>query len=112
MEAYQQRLQRMATELARLLAELPAASTRAEEGLGAGSSSSSSSAARDSGAGESTSSRSGQGGERSSGASGPSSEAVLQVLRRYLFEQQGFRAAGRSALPGQGAAPINLPCLL
>ncbi|KAL4421748.1 hypothetical protein ABPG77_009731 [Micractinium sp. CCAP 211/92] len=96
-EAYQQRLQRMATELARLLAELPAASTGAEEGLGAGSSSS----ARGSDAGGGTSSSGEQGGEQGSGASGPSSEPVLQVLRRYLFEQQGFRAAGRSALPGQ-----------
>ncbi|KAL4431445.1 hypothetical protein ABPG75_006701 [Micractinium tetrahymenae] len=83
-EAFQQRLQRMAAELARLLAELPAAGADSEEG-----------GRRQRGDGGSSSSGSGSNGGQ------PGSEAVLRVLQQYLFERQGFRAAGRSALPGQ-----------
>lgn len=115
--SYQQRLQRMANELASQY--LPAALQRWEQqdaagagGAGGGELSSSASPSGDSrqAGGSSTGGSGGGSGsddassDGSSGASGRDA-ALLREIERYLFEVQGFKVPGygRSNLPDRGA---------
>ncbi|PRW20351.1 hypothetical protein C2E21_9056 [Chlorella sorokiniana] len=97
--SYQQRLQRMAAELASQY--LPAALQRWEQQAAAAE-------AKEAGTGEGGSGSSSEGSSEGGGSSESSSssvsgrdEALLREIQRYLFEVQGFRVPGygRSNLP-------------
>lgn len=113
--SYQQRLQRMANELASQY--LPTALQRWEQqqaaagaggaGNGEGSSSAVSSLSSSSGRGSNSSADASLGGDGGgdSGSTSGRDEALLLEIQRYLFEVQGFRVPryGRSNLPDRGA---------
>lgn len=107
--SYQQRLQRMASELASQY--LPAALQRwkqqhAAAGAGVGESrAGEGGSGGGSGGGDGATSGASAGSTSSVERSGSRDEALLQEIQRYLYEVQGFRVPGygRSNLPDRGA---------